>query len=87
MSLETGKKNLLTVVSLVGMKNAKSELSPGSVWHDVSTSLGMQFLNDSEDQCFPVSGCDPCQRCPWNGLQEAVKCFIPAREQSAAFNC
>lgn len=78
---------MLTVISLVCTKNAKSELSPGSAWHGVSTSLGMQFLNDSKEQCFPVSGCDPCQRCPWNGLQEALKHFIPVREQSAAFNC
>lgn len=85
--LEPGKKNLLTATCLVCMKSAKSELFPGPACRDVSTSVGTQFLDDSKDRCFPVAGRDPSQRCPWDGSEEAVKHFVPVREQSAAFNC
>jgi len=70
------------------MTSGKSELFLGSVWRDVSTAVGTSFLTDSREECFPVSGCDPSQRCPWDGSgEEAVKHFILVREQSAAFNC
>lgn len=74
--------------SLVCMRSAKSELFLGPACHNASTSTGTQFLDDSKkDQCFPVAGWDPSHRCPWDGSEEAVKRFVPVREQSAAFNC